>query len=84
MIIFNIKALLQKKSVIENKKYTYDDIEIATGIKRLQLTRLNTKPNYNTSITHIEKLCNYFNCTPNDLISIYPDKPDKQQKKSPI
>jgi len=76
MIIFNIKSLLHKKSILEKKRYTYDDIEKATGIKRLQLTRLNTTPNYNTAITHIEKLCNYFNCTPNDLISIYPDKTD--------
>ena len=74
MIVYNIRSLLEKKSRIEKTKYTYKDIEKATGIKRLQLTRLNTIPDYNITGKHIEKLCNYFNCTPNDLISIYPDE----------
>ena len=76
MILFNIKQLLRKKAFNNKTKYTYKDIEKATGIKSLQLTRLNTVPNYNTSITHIEKLCRYFNCTPSELIKIYDDPPN--------
>jgi len=74
MIIYNIKKLLKEKSVQDKKKYTYKDIEAATGIKRLQLSRINSTPDYNITGKHIEILCRYFNCTPNDLISIY-DEP---------
>jgi len=71
MVVYNIKSLLRKKSFIENKKLTYKDIELATGINSVQLSRLNSTPNYSIQGLHIEKLCRYFQCTPNDLISIY-------------
>ena len=74
MVAYNIKSLLRKKSFIDKKKYTYKDIEKSTGINDVQLSRLNSTPNYSIKGDHIEKLCNYFNCTPNDLISIYPDE----------
>ena len=74
MIIFNIKSLLQKKSFKEKKRYTYYDIEKSTGIKYITLSRINSTVDYNVRTKDLEKLCNYFNCTPNDLISIYPDE----------
>ena len=78
MIVYNIKKLLKKKSTKDNKKYTYQDIEKATGIKRLQLSRINSTPDYNITGTHIEKLCRYFNCSPNDLITIYDETTPKK------
>jgi len=74
MVAYNIKSLLRKKSFMDKTKYTYKDIEKATGISNVQLSRLNSTPNYSIQGTHLEKLCNYFNCTPNDLITIYPDE----------
>ena len=74
MIIFNIKTLLQQKSFKEKKRYTYYDIEDATCIKYITLSRINSTVDYNVRTKDIEKLCNYFNCTPNDLITIYPDE----------
>ena len=71
MIIYNIKKLLQKKSYIDKVKYTYKDIEKKTGINTTLLTRINSTVYYNITAKHIEKLCDFFNCTPNDLISIY-------------
>jgi len=74
MIVFNIKSLLEKKSKSENKRLTYKDIELATGIKYFKISRISSQTNYNLNVIDIEKLCRYFNCTPNDLISIY-DEP---------
>ena len=78
MIVYNIRALLQKKSAIDKvkTKYTYKDIENETGINAVKLSRINSTVDYNINAKDIEKLCNYFSCTPNDLISIYPDKTD--------
>jgi len=74
MVVFNLKTLIQKKSFIDKQKYSYKDIENATGIKSYRLSRINTTTDYNIDIKDLEKLCNYFKCTPNDLISIYPDE----------
>ncbi|KPA18559.1 XRE family transcriptional regulator [Candidatus Magnetomorum sp. HK-1] len=76
MVVFNLKTLIQKKSHTDKTKYTYKDIEEITGIKSYRLSRINSTTDYNIDIKDLEKLCNYFNCTPNDLISIYPDKTD--------
>ena len=72
--MYNIKTQLKKKSAIEKARYTYKDIEKATGIKAIRLSRINSTVDYNIHAKDLEKLCNYFNCTPNDLISIYPDE----------
>ena len=76
MMVYNIKTLLQRKSAIDKKKYTYKDIESATKINKTLLARINSTVDYNITAKHIEKLCCYFNCTPNDLISIYDDPPE--------
>jgi putative transcriptional regulator len=74
MIIFNLKAIMLKKSAQSGKKITLKTISKSTGIEYTTLSRIASTPNYNINIDHIEKLCNYFNCTPNDLMSIYPDE----------
>ena len=76
MVVYNIKELLKLKSNNESKKLSYKDIENVTGINRVQLSRLNSKPNYPITAYHLEKLCRYFNCTPNDLIKIYDEPPN--------
>jgi len=73
MIILNLKNLMKRKSAATGKKITYTDIEDATGISYATLSRINSTVGYNIKIDHIEKLCRYFGCTPNDLISIYDD-----------
>ena len=74
MVSFNLKSLMWKKAYKENNKVTYQHIKDVTGISIQTLSRINSTPNYTISAENLEKLCNYFNCTPNDLISIYPDE----------
>ena len=76
MVKYNIRSLLQKKSMVDHVKYTYQDIENDTGIKINILSRMNSTPNYNISAVNLEKLCRYLNCTPNDLVKIYDDTSD--------
>ena len=75
MIKFDLKKMLHRKSYSDKVKYTYYDIEKDTGIKYVTLSRINTTPDYNIKVTDLEKLCRYFNCLPNDLITIY-DNPE--------
>ncbi len=74
MIIFNLKQLMVNKGAKESRHITYGDIEAETGIKRLTISRITNNHNYNTSRKDIEKLCLYFACTPNDLMTIIPEE----------
>ena len=70
MLIVNLKALMQKKSALESRKITYKVIEQEIGIKALTLSRIATNNSYNFSRKDIEKLLIYFECQPNDLLSL--------------
>ena len=70
MLIVNLKALTERKSAIEKRRITYKVIEKETGIKALTLSRMSTNHNYNFSRNDLEKLLIYFNCQPNDLLTL--------------
>ena len=70
MILVNLKALIEKKSAIENRRITYKVIEKEIGIKALTLSRIATNHDYNFSRKDLEKLLLYFNCQPNDLLTL--------------
>ena len=70
MLIVNLKALMTRKSAIEGKRITYRDIEGKTGIKVLTLSRIASNPNYNFSRKDLEKLIIYFDCQPNDILTV--------------
>jgi hypothetical protein len=36
---------------------------------------------YNTTTDHIEKLCLYFGCSPNDLMTIIPEEKEERKKR---
>jgi DNA-binding Xre family transcriptional regulator len=70
MLIVNLKALIERKSAIEKRRITYKVIEQETGVKALTLSRIATNHNYNFSRKDLEKLLLFFNCQPNDLLSL--------------
>jgi DNA-binding Xre family transcriptional regulator len=70
MLIVNLKALIERKSAIEKRRITYKVIEQEAGIKALTLARISSNQNYNLSRGDLEKLLIYFNCQPNDLLTL--------------
>ena len=70
MLIVNLKALIERKSAIEKRRITYKVIEQETSVKALTLSRIATNHNYNFSRKDLEKLLLFFNCQPNDLLSL--------------
>lgn len=65
MILFQINKIL-KDPKYKNKSYRNLASEI--GIDHVSFWKmLNNKP-YNPSLKMIEKLCNYFDCQPGDII----------------
>lgn len=79
MIKYNLKSLILDKEFKENRKVTYDDITGATGISRQTLSHVASKRGHNVTAEIIEKLCRYFKCTPNDLMTIVPDPEEGEE-----
>jgi len=77
MIKYNLKELVSQKSFKEGSSITMTDVAKAINISRNTLYRMaNSKGDFSTKTEYIEKLCTYFNCTPNDLMTIVSDKSD--------
>lgn len=74
MVIVNLKELMIKKGATEGKRLSYKYINDVTNIGVSTLSRIANDTSYNISRGHIEKLCQYFNCTPDELMTIIPDK----------
>ena len=74
MLIVNLKALIERKSAEERRKITYKVIEQETGVKALTLSRIATNHDYNVSRKDLEKLLLFFNCQPNDLLTLIKEK----------
>jgi DNA-binding Xre family transcriptional regulator len=74
MLIVNLKALIERKSAVERRKITYKVIEEETGVKALTLSRIATNHDYNVSRKDLEKLLLFFNCQPNDLLTLIKEK----------
>jgi|GEM_PF-294561 len=75
MIKYNLRTLISDKAFLENRKINYDEVADSTGISRTTLSKIASVKGYNAGADIIEKLCRYFNCTPNDLMTIMPDPP---------
>jgi len=73
MIRYNLKALIAEKAFEEGKKITREDISKATGISKTTLSLIASKKGYTTNTANIEKLCKYFDVTPDRLMTIIPD-----------
>lgn len=70
MLIVNLRSLMERKSAIHGKRITYKQIEEETGIKALTLSRIASNPNYNFSRNDLEKLMLFFDCEPNDILTL--------------
>ena len=70
MIKYNLKALISEKEFNEGRRITYDEIAKSTGISITTLSKIASQKGYDTAVSKIEKLCLYFKCTPEDLITI--------------
>lgn len=68
---FKLKELIAKKEIETGRRVTLKDISEELEISRSVLSRMaNSRGDYSTQTKYIEKLCKYFNCTPNELMTI--------------
>jgi putative transcriptional regulator len=80
MIKYNLKRLISDKEFNEGRKINYAEISSKTGISRQTLSKIASQKGYVTNTENIEKICLYFGCTTDNLMTIVPDDPDSTQK----
>ncbi|WP_292256986.1 helix-turn-helix transcriptional regulator [Marinospirillum sp.] len=73
------KQLLDEKSFKEGRRITVGEVCDRTGISRATLTRISNTPGYNTNTDTLDLLCDYFKCSPGDLLQHHPAEVSEQK-----
>ena len=82
MAIYNkLKILIAEKEFREGRKLTYRIISKETGISTTTLTKYINQGGGIDPGT-LEKLCEYFECQPGDLLVYSADGPDQHKQKA--
>ncbi|RLC03061.1 MAG: transcriptional regulator [Deltaproteobacteria bacterium] len=76
MIKYRLKSLIADKEFKESRRITYEEISRATNISRQTLSKISAKKGHNVRSDVIERLCLFFNITPEKLMVIAPDSPE--------
>ena len=63
---------MAEKSRLEGRRVTYDDIHKVTGIFPSTLSRLAAGQGKRVDLAVLERLCQYFDCEPGDLLVLQP------------
>lgn len=74
MIRVLLKQQLDEKAFRERRRITLNEVSEKTGISRPTLTRIANIPGYNTNTDTISALCDYFECTPGDILQKVDEK----------
>ena len=79
MAIYNrMKILIAQKEFKEKRKLTYRVIAEETGLSIGTITSYLTQRAGRFDAPTLEKLCNYFDCQPGDLLT-YSETPPKEK-----
>ena len=81
MISFKLDERMDEIRDRTGKRPTFKEISKATDVSVSVLSNMRVKPGYNTSMDHIDALCEYFQCQPGDLLVWKPGRPKKRGKK---
>jgi Cro/C1-type HTH DNA-binding domain len=79
MLKFNVQRFFKVKGI--DRPYTY---LIQKGFTPGYATRLNTGKLKIMNLREVEKLCGFFECSPNDLLEWIPDKEVTDTSKHPL
>jgi putative transcriptional regulator len=72
MIKIKLKQLLADKA-FQGEKISLIELAEKTGISRSTLNRIANTPGYSTTTDNLDKLCEYLNCSLQDLAEYIPE-----------
>lgn len=70
-----LKILIAQKEVRDERKYTYMDIQEATGVATSTLTDWSNGKARLISVDTLAALCTFLECVPGDLLEYIPPEP---------
>jgi putative transcriptional regulator len=69
MIEIHLTQMMLNKSAEQKKLITIDEIAKETGLGRNTLSRIKNNSDHKTTTDVIDKLCQYFDCKIEDLVT---------------
>lgn len=81
MIRFKLGEQIEKKQFLEGRRITVQEVATASGINRMTLSKILNQRGYSTGTEIVDKLCEYFNCSVEELLEYTPSSAlDERQK----
>ena len=74
MIRYHLKELIAEKEFQEKRRITVSEIAQETAINRMTLSKMMNHQGSSTVTDNLDKLCNYFDCEIEKLITHVKDK----------
>ncbi|WP_286903232.1 helix-turn-helix domain-containing protein [Vreelandella sedimenti] len=69
MIRYHLKELIAEKEFEERRRITIGEIAKETGINRMTLSKIINHPGHSTVTDNLDKLCFYFDCEIEQLVT---------------
>lgn len=73
MIRFKIKEMMARKEYELGRRLTIGEVAEATDIHRMTLSKMINRRGYSTTTDHLDRLCDYFGCTLEDVAEYVPE-----------
>ena len=73
MIRFRLAELLADRGFNQGRRIEWQEVAEAAGIHRTTLSRMLNVRGYNASVSNLDSLCRYFNCSVGELAEYVPD-----------
>ena len=73
MIRFRLAEQIEKKQFVESKRLTVQQVAEDSGVNRMTLSKILNHRGYSTGTDIIDRLCNYFGCSVEELMEHVPD-----------
>ena len=83
MLRFRLRELLADRTFQEGRPITLLEVAEATGIHRATLSKIMNQVGANTGTENIDRLCRYFGCQVQDLLTYVPDDPRENGSRRP-
>lgn len=72
LIRYNLKQLIERKSLREGRKISGTEIAKEIGIQRSAMAKMIRDEGYTTTTKTLDALCQYFDCRIEDLVTYEP------------
>ncbi len=80
MIIFKLRAAMEKYRQRVHKKITYAELARRTGIAKGTLHQMGRRLDYHPILANVDKLCKALEVDLADLLELIPDPPKSKPK----